>query len=532
VKSLSLSDARAGTWDVIIIGAGMGGGLLGRRLTDHGLRVLFVEKGPQGYRRDSQTGRDSPEIPRARQIRGLWPKPAEARLEGVPTRFFGAYGSGVGGSSVFYAAALERPERHDLDDSPEIPHPTGGWPVGFDAFQPYFDEATRLLHLCGTPDPLSPEPVPDGLQPPMGISEADAALLTEMQETGLHPYRLHVSVRYPDNCLECFGSKCPRTCKMDGRSAGVEPALETGRAALLDNCEVQEIVAEGGRVTGLHVVRDGAEARLAAPAYALCAGSLGSARLLLQSGCANSSDWVGRGLMFHLNEIFVVWPKTRAARSGPFGKATSLRDLYSVDGERFGLVQSMGLQASYGNIVHYIGQIYDQSVLRRFRRLRGLIRIPAFAASRLFGNAAVFVGIMEDYPYADNRVVLNGEDPEILTFEYRYHSELMHRRKLFRRAIRRAFRGHWSFLVSAQPVLNYGHPVGTLRFGTDPANSVLRPDCRTHDLDNLYVADGSFMPSSLGVNPSLTIAANALRVGDIIAKTITRKENTADVAAE
>ena len=71
--------------------------------------------------------------------------------------------------------------------------------------------------------------------------------------------------------------------------------------------------------------------------------------------------------------------------------------------------------------------------------------------------------------------------------------------------------------LSIKPIINVGHPLGTLRFGKDPTSSVLDPDCRAHDVENLYVADGSFMPTSMGVNPSLTIAANALRVADIIA---------------
>ncbi|SMD03049.1 GMC oxidoreductase [Primorskyibacter flagellatus] len=516
----------------------MGGGLLGRRLTEHGLRVLFVEKGPAGFDMDRHSPQHTPHAPHARQIRGMWPKPVESRLEGVATRFFGPYGSGVGGSSVFYAAGLERPERHDIDDAPNIPHPTGGWPVSFDEYRPYLDEATKILRLCGTPDPLSPEGPQDGLNTPLPASAADETLMQEMQALGLHPYRLHLAVRHPETCRKCFGSKCPWGCKMDGRSAGVIPALETGRAALLDNCEVQEILDDGTRVTGLRVKHDDMVAELHASTYALCAGSLASPRLLLASnsrcpeGCANSNGWVGRGLMFHVDEIFVLWPKDNLAKRGPFGKSISLRDLYSPQGERFGLVQSIGLDASYGNIVYYMGRIFDQSPLRRFRRLRGLIRFPAFAASRLFGKAAVFVGMMEDYPYKDNRVVLNSEDPEILTFEYRFHAELMQRRKRFRRMIYRAFKGHWRFLVSMRPVLNFGHPLGTLRFGTDTKNSVLRPDCRTHDLDNLYVADGAFMPSSMGVNPSLMIAANALRVGDIIARVQNETEKTQHAAAE
>ena len=91
-------------------------------------------------------------------------------------------------------------------------------------------------------------------------------------------------------------------------------------------------------------------------------------------------------------------------------------------------------------------------------------------------------------------------------------------RRQFRRAISRAFRGQRRVFLGMGPELNFGHPSGTLRFGTDPASSVLRPDCRAHELCNLWVSDASFMPTSMGVNPSLTIAANALRVADAMLK--------------
>lgn len=532
MQNLTLKEAQARAWDVIVIGAGMGGGILGRRLTERGLSVLFVEKGPRGYAAE-QVLYDGTDItdPQARILRGQWPKPTESRLNGKANLFYGPYGCGVGGSSVYYSAALERPERNDLDDDPALPHPSGGWPVGFDAFQPYFDAASRLLYLTGTQDPLSKEaPVP--LNTPGPIPPGDAALMEELQERGLHPYRLHLSVRYPEKCRSCFGSKCPWGCKMDGRSAGVIPALESGLAGLLDTCDVREVIDDGSAVTGVRVSQNGEEAVLTAPAYALCAGTLGSARLLLASqvrhaeGCANSSGLVGRGLMFHLNEFFVLWPRKKTKTEGKaFGKNISLRDLYSAEKARFGLIQSLGMDANYENMVSYLNQLFDQSPLRGFRRLKGLMRLPAIVLSRAFGNAAVFVGILEDFPYDENRVVLHPDDPEILTFEYRYNAELLNRRKAFRRVLKKAFRGQKRFMVSLQPMLNFGHPVGTLRFGTDPATSVIGPDCRSHDLENLYVADGSFMPSALGVNPSLMIAANALRVADIMADRAERTDS-------
>jgi len=526
VQTLTLEAAQAQSWDVIVIGAGLGGGLLGRRLTEQGLSVLFVEHGVAGPDAEQQIYLGEIRHPEARRIRGLWPGKVEAHLNGVATQFHGSFGAGVGGSSVFYAAALERPERHDLDEDPTLPHPTGGWPVGYDAFLPYYALATNWLSLRGTPDPLSDTPNPN-LRDPLPMTSADADMMAHMEHKGLHPYRLHLAVRYADHCRKCFGAKCPWHCKMDGRSAGVVPALATGRAGLLTECAVAEILEDGTGVTGIRL-KEG-NTILRARAYALCAGTLGSARLLLASkshnpaGCANSSDWVGRGLMFHLNEVLLIWPRRKSKTAPEFGKSISLRDFYSSKGQRFGLVQSMGLDAGHGNIMRYLSQIYDQSILRRFERPRKLLHIPAMLASRLFGKAAIFVGIIEDFAYPENRVVLHPDNPEMPCFHYTYHPELLQRRKAFRRTFSRAFRGQRRFMATIQPTLNYGHPVGSLRFGTDPTTSVLRPDCRTHDLNNLYVADASFMPSSLGVNPSLTIAANALRVADHMVAALTQK---------
>ena len=128
----------------------------------------------------------------------------------------------------------------------------------------------------------------------------------------------------------------------------------------------------------------------------------------------------------------------------------------------------------------------------------------------------MFVGLLEDMPRPDNRVVLDPADPRRIRFEYTVTRELSRRRSTFARCIRRRFGRSRTFFLSREPELNSAHSCGTLRFGDDPATSVLDPSCRAHGLDNLYVADASFMPTSNGVNPSLTIAANALRVADLM----------------
>lgn len=512
--------AAARHWDVIVIGTGIGGGMIGRRMAEQGLSVLFVEKGPVGHRSEGQVLRYDLLDYAARQSRGFWPTPVETRIDGNrPNRFFAPLGSGVGGSSVFYAAAAERPERHDLESTNAFQHPTGGWPVGFDAFRPYFDLAEDLLSVRGDADPLSDQPAPRLSAPP--LTQAEAALFQDLRQAGLHPYRAHEALRRVPGCSDCLGRKCPLPCKMDGRSAGVEPALETGRATLLADCAVQELIEDAGRITQVRVRAEDREFLLQADVFVLAAGALQSPNLLLRStgthaaGCANSSGWVGRGLMFHLSEMVALWPR----RGNPPVGATrtlSFRDLYTQDGERLGLVQSMGVAADAGQIAAHLKGILARTVLRRIPGASRLATLVARGCAVVFGSATVLVGLLEDLSYADNRVTPHPEDPEVPVIDYRISEELKARRSLFRRRIAEKLRGHRLMFLTFGPSLNFGHPSGTLRFGSDPSTSVLDSDCKAHDLDNLYVADASFMPSSMGVNPGLTIAANALRVGDRI----------------
>ncbi|MBV7395165.1 GMC oxidoreductase [Mameliella sediminis] len=504
-------------WDAIVIGAGMGGGTLGRALAEAGQKVLFLEKGPQGLRSE-RNGLTEAFVPEARAARGLWPDPLHVSLDGVETQFFAPLGTGPGGSSVFYAATLERPERHDLDDMPDRPHPTGGWPVGYDQMVPWYDRAAQQFMVHGTPDPLSDAP-PLPLRAPPPLHAAEQALTDSLRAAGLHPYRTHTGIAHVDGCETCLGRKCPKPCKMDGRSAGVEPALATGNAHLLAGVNVTRLIAEDRRIVAVEARLDGALKRLTADRFILAAGALHSPRLLLASTCeahpnglANSSGMVGCNLMLHVDERFALWPRRGTPDSGAT-KAISFRDFYHREDMRLGSVQAMGIRASYGEMVHFLNRMFD---LRGQPRLRALSRPMAAVAHSLLGQAHLFVGLMEDFPYAQNRVQYDPAQPQRLAVTYTLSDELRQRRRAFRKALRRGLRGHRHLFLSMTPELNWGHPCGTLRFGHDPAQSVTDASGRAHDVDNLWIADASFMPTSMGVNPSLTIAAHALRVAEQI----------------
>ncbi|RJL16423.1 GMC oxidoreductase [Paracoccus siganidrum] len=509
-------------WDAIVIGTGIGGGTIGRRLAEKGLSVLFLEKGLAGCRteeNDLDTG--SVTDPAARMRRGAWPDPVRGRIAGIERHFYAPIGAGVGGSSVFYAATLERPEPHDLDHSAERPHPTTGWPVSFSQMLPYFNAAQAVFHVRGEPDPLSAHPSPRLAVAP-ALSQGDAGMMARMRASGLHPYRLHSALRDLEGCRFCLGRKCPRVCKMDGRSAGVEPALATGRAALVEDCEVTELRGDAGRVTHVLARRKGETLRFTADRVILAAGALSSPRLLLASrtpywpeGCGNGRGQVGRHLMFHLNEMFALWPR-RGESFAEAAKAVGFRDLYFVEGQRFGMVQAMGLNLGKHEILHHLRMRLARSALGAVPGTPQFARLPAALAARVLGQAKVFVGLLEDMPDAENRVWPDPQRPGGILIDYRFAPELLQRRQRFRQLIRGALKGQRTLFLNYEPEPNFGHPCGSLRMGLDPASSVTDAGCRVHGIANLWVADASFMPTSMGVNPSLTIAANALRVADLM----------------
>lgn len=505
-------------WDAIVVGTGMGGGILGRALANLGISVLFIEKGPrvaQGCESDGEEGIDRPG---AQSERGAWPDLLDSEQDGIRRSFVPPLGCCVGGSSSFYAGTLERPEPHTFE---------GRWPVSHSEMGRWYDRAEALL--AGRADPESPpQPPLAEPRPAVGFGASDAAIVARLEANGLRPYRLRSALRYPRTCPRCRGRPCGRTGRMDGRTAGVEPALATGHAALLDNCEVMRLMGSGTRITAVEVRRHGQTFVLHAPRVVLAAGALSTPRLLLTSvseawnrGCGNAADLVGRNLMFHLNELFIVWSGGGAA-AGNAGatKEIGLRDLMLVEDHRLGMVQALGVDASHGVILHALRQRLSSSPLGRSRLAREAARVPALAAALLLGTGKLFVGLLEDFPALSNRVVHDPRQPSRIVVQYSIPGELHIRRALFRSSILRAFRGLWPIFLNYAPELNWGHPCGTTRMGTSPSNSVTDPSGRVHGMENLWIVDAGLFPTSLGVNPALTVAANALRISGGIAAAV------------
>lgn len=508
-------------WDVAVIGAGMGGGTLGHALARRGHRVVFIERGAASFDHPHEAPLPQGDDVDQRIAKGQWPHRITAQVDGRVGRFHAPLGCGVGGSTLLYAAALERFERSDFDAPPPGAHSPMAWPIGYDSFRPFYDEAEALYRLRGTPDPLSAEPAPP-LREAAPLNGCDASLATSLARQGLHPYRLHLGIDEVEGCDHCLGAVCPRQCKSDARRIAVAPALGSGHCEVISHCEALHVTADGPTAQHVGCRQGGREFEVDAKVIVLSAGAYHSPKLLLAStgpqwprGLGNAHDQVGRNIMFHGMDMLALWPRTRHAHATP-SKSLGLRDFYRAGGQRLGMLQSVGLAATYPNVLHAMRLRLERSRVGAKPLLRQLARVPAFAVSRALGSAAVFATILEDFPYADNRLVLDAQEPDGLRVDYAIPEELRRRWRLLRRTVLERLKPHRAMFINADLELNFGHPSGTCRIGDDPRSSVLDAGNRVHGLDNLYVVDASFMPTSGGANPALTVAANALRVAGII----------------
>lgn len=527
-----MDDFRRKTWDAVIVGTGMGGGTLGLALARRGWQVLFLEKGVSNApgAQDDVRGRLVDEtFDRSHHVDGPARHAALARggrswdeIEDVTKgskRFVPFIGSGVGGSSALYGMVCER--LFDIDLTPRLAHPRAtdaalpeSWPITADELRPWYEQAERLYQVRGEPDPLRPGDNGGSLAPPPPLTPAGAELFEHFQREGLHPYHLHTACDGGERCASCQGFLCDRPCKRESGQTAVWPAIRDHGAALVSDCVAIRFDSDAKRVTKLLARHRGEEVSVQGRHYFLAAGALVSPLLLLGSrsrdwpqGLGNRFDLVGRHLMRHCIDLVMVKPKTPQSFGGR-SKELSLNDFYLVEGEKLGTLQSFGSLPGIEFFLHQPGWLG--------RAARALAPALRWGWRKAIEPSVVLAAIMEDLPQADNRVLPSdsgGVDRQRLRLRYQLSAGDQERLGKFRELVKSALVGYRPFALRlAEDNSALGHVCGTCRFGNDVRSSVLDRFNRVHELDNLHVVDGSFFPTSGGINPSLTIAANALRV--------------------
>jgi choline dehydrogenase-like flavoprotein len=502
-------------YDVIIIGSGAGGGTLAHRLAPTGARVLLLERGGFVPREKDNWSPQAVNVAAKYHTKETWSTPDGHALH-PHTNYY------VGGNTKFYGAALFRFREADFG---ELRHHGGlspAWPIGYDDLEPYYTEAERLLHVHGErgEDPTEPRAGAPFPYPRVSHEPRIQQLHDDLARTGHRPFHVPIGVMLDEQrpeespclrCSTCDGFPCLVHAKADAEVCCVRPALRHPNVTLLTGAYVSrlETDASGRTVTRVHVMRDGAPETYSADIVAVSCGAINSAALLLRSasdrhprGLANSSDVVGRHYMGHVNSVLLALSTT--PNPTVFQKTLGLNDFY------FGAP----------DWAHPMGHISFVGKLDALTLAAGAPPfVPGFTLEQMAKHSLDFWLTTEDLPDADNRVTLDRNGGIVLSYapnNVEAHQRLIAKLKTILEHLDGGMHlvPRNLFVGQRIPLAGVAHQNGTIRFGRDPRTSALDVHCKAHDLDNLYVVDGSFFCSSAAVNPALTIAANALRVGD------------------
>lgn len=491
--------------EIAIIGSGMGGGTMAYALKDSAAKVLIIER---GHRLPAEPqNSDLDEV----YLKGRY-KNAENWYNGRTGASFkpGVY-YWVGGNTKVYGACLPRFRASDFKETRHQDGTSPAWPFSYEDLEPYYTRAEELFRVHGQIGEDPTEPLHSGAYPYPALDHEPAIqdLADALRRQGLHPFRMAngLDADTPEKralCATSDGAPNESGLKSDAEMVAINPALEGG-ATLMTGTKVIRLVTgpDGRTVVAALAERHGQIIRIEADTFILAAGAVNSAALLLRSatkehprGLANSSGLVGRNYMVHNSTFFIGINPFKINRT-LWQKTLGLNDWYEAGPtNRYPL----------GNL-QMLGKL--RASMLKMARSWG----PTWLLKAMSDRSIDMYLTTEDLPRPDNGVsVVDGEihvwwEPNSL----KPHKELVRR---VSRVIRKA--GYPVIFAERMGIGTNSHQCGTAVAGKDPATSVLAPDCRAHDLDNLWVVDSSFFPSSAALNPALTIAANALRVADAI----------------
>ena len=531
--------------DVCIVGSGVAGALVAAKLAEQGHDVVILEAGPR-FDRSENLQRMETAIRPSHGLDDVW------EMGGDRDRYTvsGPYDyelnnnrvKGVGGTTLHWGAYTPRLHPKDFEMNSRYGLATD-WPISYEDLQPYYVAAEKELGVAGASDnPFLPrdEPFP---MPAFAPSRTDVVFAEACTELGIAMHSLPKAINSEsyDGRVECQGfSTCKPVCPSGAKYSGdvhVRKAEDDG-ARVIDRAAVQRLDLSDDPSTldaAVYATPDGTEYRQEARQFVLAAGGVETPRLLLLSdskaypdGLANSSGAVGRYFMDH--------PYTRVAgdipesiEQEPIGYVTSQsQQFYEYEEPTPGSIMlTFGYNPDFSPVKSALqggdmttqeelfdaidGDLWGDELLETMRKQASDpgTRLAVFAASEILPHKENTITL--DYSRRDE----HGNPVPELTLNVRSHARKTMERaiEIKKKILNRA--GARNIRVSGVDSPDFGgHMMGTTRMGDDPEESVVNAQTRTHDVRNLWIASSSVFPTGGAANPTLTIAALAIRTAE------------------
>jgi choline dehydrogenase-like flavoprotein len=530
--------------DVVIVGSGVCGALVAARLAARGINVVVLEAGPRVSRSAALTQfRDAViKIPECAYPNTAYAphstsdQPDRYYVQNGPDKFEATYLRQVGGTTWHWLGTTLR----FVPDDFRLRSRFGvgiDWPISYEDLEPWYSEAEQELGVAGDPDARldAPRSRPYPL-PAIPLSYLDTRVADAAAKRG---YRVEPtpqarnSERYQNRAVCCGSSSCIPICPVQAKYDATVHLTQAERRGtqIIDQAIASAIeIGSGGRVTAVRYKRpDRSEARVTARVYVIAAHGLETPKLLLQSrtaerpqGVANSSDQVGRNLMDHPTRLSwalaaePLWP-FRGPLSTAGIEAPRSGD-WRADHASFRVqVANRGWEWAMGTPQQTVRKLAEDG-------LRGADLVRALADHS--ARELQLVTMVEQLPLPENRIVPDEEQRDAIGIPrprvtYRIDDYC-------RRALDHGQRIHQDIFEAMEAtgiehgatIFSAGHIMGTYRMGTDPKTSVVTPEQRSHDHPNLFLVGSGVFPTGASSNPTLTIAALALRAVDPIARTL------------
>ena len=504
-------------YDVCIIGSGFGGTMTAWKLVHAGYRVLMIERGDWVKRGPNNW---SPEGSVDLTPYYSFETPVHV-LRGGNKPVMGLY-TCVGGPSVFYGGVSFRFREADFEEEPEIVGDSGAeWPVKYRDLAPYYDEAERLLDVAGVAgedptEPPRPGPYP---QAPGPLSPVSEVIVDAGRSLGLRPFHLPLAINYHrpgqnqcERCSTCDTFACAVSAKNDLATRLIPRLIEKGMTLKPRTVAVQ-LKVENRRVVLVRCFdKDRGEwVEYRARVFVLAAGALATPHLILSSELdrfSSAPEVIGTHLTRHMNAIVFGYFPNLDVPFEIFHKQIGFHDFYFGHPELHNGLHKLGS----------IQQVQSPPV--------GLVRHHAFPILRHFlpylaRRTTGLLVMAEDQPRPENRVFIRPEKRDVfglpqLIVEHTYTKRDRAALQVLIRCARQILRRAGARFFYVHHIRTFSHAVGTVRMGPDARRAPVDENTQFRGLDNLFITDGSVLPTAAGLNPSLTIAAIALRAGEIL----------------